>query len=168
MNANFQACLDVILESEGGYTVDQGGPTNLGVTQKALSAWLGRPASIDEVKALTPATVAPLYEADYYNAAHANECPAGVDLMVFDQAVNEGVGRAIRHLQQALGVPADGAFGPQTRGALQDASATVLIGALHDINADYYDSLASTYPQFERGWHARNDRTRDAALAMRA
>jgi lysozyme family protein len=163
---SFQACLPVILASEGGFVIDQGGPTNLGVTQAALSAWLRRPATVDEVRALTPASVAPLYEADYFNAAHANECPAGVDLMVFDEAVNEGVGRAVRHLQAALGLTVDGAYGPATRTAVQGRDPVAVIHALHDTNAAYYQSLDAEYPEDERGWQARNDRTRDLALAM--
>lgn len=163
---SFAACLPIILASEGGFVVDQGGPTSLGVTQRALSAWLRRPASVADVKALTPATVAPLYEADYYNAAHANECPAGVDLMVFDESVNEGPGRAIRHLQEALGVTADGAFGNATRLALQSRDRVSLIKAMHAVNAAYYDSLAAMYPEDEKGWHARNDRTAQIALSM--
>jgi len=163
---SFDACLPIILASEGGFTVDQGGPTCLGVTQRTLSSFLGRAASIDEVKALTPETVAPLYRANFYHAAHCDELAPGVDLMVFDEAINEGVGRAVRHLQQALGVKVDGAFGPKSLEAAAKANRIDLVNRLHDTNGAYYDSLASIYPQDERGWHSRNDRTRDAALAM--
>lgn len=162
----FAACLPVILASEGGFVTDQGGNTNLGVTQRVLSVYLGRAATLAEVQALTPQTVAPLYQSLFYNAAHCNQCPNGVDLMVFDESVNEGQGHAIRHLQQALAITVDGAFGPKTLTALQAADPIDLIHAMHDANSAYYDSLASIYPEDEKGWHARNDRTMAAALAM--
>ena len=51
---NFEACLKFVLQFEGGFVnnpKDPGGPTNLGVTQATLSGFLGRQATIDEVKA---------------------------------------------------------------------------------------------------------------------
>lgn len=163
---SFDACLPIILKSEGGYVVDQGGPTNLGVTQRALSAYLRRPVSVQEVRALTPDVAGPLYFSDYWNPAHCGQLPAGLDLMVFDEAVNEGVGRAISHLQEAVGADADGMFGPATLAAVQSVSAEDAINAIHDTNENYYASLADIYPLSSWGWTARNDRTRDLALAM--
>ena len=164
----FALCLPIILNSEGGYVVDQGGPTNLGITQRALSAFFGRAATVQEVRSLTIDTAAPLYESLFYNAAHCNELAAGVDLMVFDEAVNEGPGRAVRHLQQALGVIADGAFGLATLAATRRAPPAALINALHETNAAYYASLEAAFPDDEHGWLARNDRTRTLALGMTA
>jgi lysozyme family protein len=165
---SFADCLPVILESEGGYVVDQGGPTNFGITIPALQAWLHRPCTADDIQALTEdgPIVGALYEADYYNAASCNVLPDGLDLMVFDEAVNEGVGRAIRHLQASLGVAVDGAFGPITQAAVAACNVAQAIQAIHDTNAAYYVSLDETYPQDEAGWAARNDRTCAAALAM--
>lgn len=168
---SFAQCLPVILASEGKtFVIDQGGPTELGITIPALQAYLHRPCTQADIEALAhqPDVVAGLYEADFYNAAHCNDCPAGLDLMVFDESVNEGQGRAIRHLQQALGVPVDGAFGPTTLDAAQVCNPVLTINAIHDDNAAYYESLDARFPQDERGWQARNDRTRDLALAMAA
>ena len=162
----FQECLAVILASEGGYTVDQGGPTNFGITQRALSSYLGHAATIGDVMNLTAESVAPIYLSDYWNPAHCGMYANGVNLMVFDEAVNEGVGRAICHLQTALGVTADGIVGSETLDAENRADPVTLINRLHDLNSAYYDSLATIYPQDQAGWHARNDRTRVAALKM--
>ena len=165
---SFAACLPIILQSEGGFVIDQGGPTNCGITIPALQSYLRKPCAEADIRALTPTSpvVADLYETNYYNAAHCNELPAGVDLMVFDEAVNEGVGRAIEHLQEALGIPADGYFGPMTRAAVKTKNATYLIIRLHDTNAAYYRSLDEVYPQDEGGWQARNDRTYFLARKM--
>lgn len=164
--ANFQACLDVVLKSDGGFVVDQGGATQLGVTQRTLSAWRGRAATVGEVRALTPAAVSPLYRQMYWNPVHGDTLPPGIDLQIFDESINEGPGRAIRHLQQAVGAVADGMFGPGTAQAVAGCDVPETINRIHDTNSAYYDSLASIYPEDERGWHARNDRTFAIALTM--
>ena len=165
---SFADCLPIILASEGGFVndpKDPGGATNLGVTLGTLSGWLGRPATVAEVQALTAASVAPIYQADYWNAAHCEDCPAGVDLMVFDEAVNQGVGRAIRALQAAVGVAADGAFGPASHAALRAADPTAAVNAIAAGREAHYRSLP-TFPHFGKGWLARLARTRAAALTM--
>src|SRR4051794_36362256 len=71
--ANFEKCFAFILQFEGGFTndpKDPGGPTNLGITQATLSAFLGRQATIAEVKALTPEKVAPIYRGKFWD--HVN------------------------------------------------------------------------------------------------
>jgi lysozyme family protein len=166
----FEACLPVILASEGGFVddpADPGGATNLGITLATLCGWLGRAVSIADVEALTPAAVAPIYRACYWNPAHAGDCPQGVDLMVFDEAVNQGVGRALASLQAALGVAADGAFGPTTQAALAAADPAQLIRAIVTHREAHYRALP-TFPRFGRGWLARLDRTTDLALGMTA
>lgn len=165
---NFQNCLEIILQSEGGYTnnpMDSGGPTSLGITLASLSQWEGRPATISEIQALTPATVAPIYEANYWRAAGCDSCAAGVDLLVFDMAVNQGVGRAIRVLQRVLGVPSDGVVGPQTRDAATHCSPLATINALTNAREALYPSYAA-FPTFGKGWLTRLARTRAIALAM--
>lgn len=148
----FEACLRVILAAEGGFVhdpADPGGATNLGVTQATLSAWLGRPATLAEVEALTAATVAPLYRSRYWTPSGAGECQPGVDLMVFDEAVNQGVGRALASLR-AAGDRADP------------------IRLIHAIAADRearYRDLP-TFAHFGHGWLARLQRTTEVALEM--
>ncbi len=166
----FQACLPIILKSEGGFVddpKDPGGATNLGITLATLSSWLARAATVAEVRALTVADVAPIYEARYYNASHACDCPAGVDLMVFDAAVNQGVGRAVSSLQRSAGVTADGAFGPKTKAAVAAMAPAALINAIAADRDAYYRSLP-TFGHFGKGWLARVARTTKAALAMAA
>jgi lysozyme family protein len=164
----FQTCLPIILKSEGGFVddpKDPGGATNLGVTLKTLSSWLGRAATVAEVKALKPADVAPIYETRYYNAAHANDCPTGVDLIVFDEAVNQGVGRAIKSLQKCAGVAADGAWGPKTKAAVDAMAPAALIDAIAADREAFYRSLP-TFGHFGKGWLSRLARTKADAHKM--
>ena len=168
----FAACAPVTLASEGGYVVDDGGPTNHGVTIPMWAAYKRVPPSAisaADIQALTIADVMPFYEVEFYNPAHCPDCPAGLDLMVFDEAVNEGQGHAIRHLQAAVGVAADGLYGPATARAVEGCDPVAAIHAIHDGNAAYYKSLDdAAHHKYEDGWQARNDRTRDIALQMAA
>lgn len=165
---SFAACIPIVLQSEGGYVDnprDPGGPTNLGVTISTLSGWLQRPASVDEVKSLTAQVAGQIYQANYYNPVHGPELPNGVDLMAFDTAVNSGVATAIKLLQTAVGAHADGYFGPLTLAAVKAKNPADTINAFHAAHEAFYRTLP-TFPVFGRGWLARNDRTRDLALAM--
>lgn len=166
----FAACLPIILNSEGALVddaEDPGGWTNRGITIATLSDWLGRTATPDDIRNLTEATAAAIYQADYYNASHACDCPAGVDLMVFDEATNQGVGRAVRSAQAAAGVPVDGQFGPATRDAVNAAEPVALINAISADRDAFYRRLP-TFPHFGAGWISRLKRTTTFALAMAA
>ena len=97
----FEACLPVILAAEGGFVDDPhdpGGATNLGITLATLSGWFGRAATIAEIEALTPESVSPIYRSRYWNPSHASDCPPGVDLMVFDDAVTNAEKVAARRV----------------------------------------------------------------------
>ena len=164
----FEVCLPAILASEGGFVddpADPGGATNLGVTRATLSSWLGRAATIADIEALTPAAVAPIYRARYWDLSRAGDCPPGVDLMVFDEAVNQGVGHALATLQSALGVTADGVLGPATQAAMTSAEPARLIRDIAANRAAGYRALPE-FPKFGRGWLSRLDRTTVLALRM--
>lgn len=168
MSTRFSECLPLILAHEGGYVdhpKDPGGATNLGVTLGTLSDWLKRPATKAEVKALTPATVAPIYEANYWRAAACDRLPPGVDYMVFDFAVNSGPGRARKFLQRVAGVAPDGAIGPVTIAAVNKLGARLLIDRLNEDREAFYRSL-DTFPTFGKGWLRRLTEVTAKAKAM--
>lgn len=168
MDTNFEACLAVILKSEGGFVddpQDPGGATNLGVTLATLSSWRKSTQTIADVQALTSADVAPIYRAMYWNVTHCSQLPVGVDLMVFDEAVNQGPGHAVVDLQVSLGVTADGAFGPNTALAVNGCDPATVIDAIHDRRLARYQALP-TWGRFGQGWTNRLAATEQSALAM--
>ena len=165
---SFDACIKVILASEGGFVddpTDPGGATNLGITIATLSAERGDHCTVADVKALGVPEATRIYLASYWNPAHCGELPGGLDLMVFDAAVNSGVSRAIRLLQRAVGVDDDGAFGGHTKAAVAAMSPRDAVNAYHDAHAAFYEGLP-TFWKYGKGWLARNDRTRSIALGM--
>lgn len=168
-SARFSACLAEVLRHEGGFVdhpADPGGATNRGITLATLSDWRGRPVSKSEVRALTVAEAAAIYRARYWDVVQGDRLPPGVDLAVFDFAVNSGPGRAARTLQQVLVVPQDGAIGPVTLAALARAPGPVtLIIALCDARLRFLRGLP-TWPTFGKGWARRVEEVEGAALRV--
>lgn len=170
----FDHALAVILRHEGGFVnhpKDPGGMTNLGVTKAVWESYIGRNATEAEMRALTPATVAPLYRRNYWNAVSGDELPAALALCVFDFAVNAGPARANRYLQSLVRVAQDGKTGAMTVSA---ANAFVAahgerqsVTAYQEARRGYYRSL-STFSTFGKGWLRRVDETETEALEMLA
>ena len=159
MKHNWEEAIKHILKWEGGYVnhpSDPGGMTNLGVTKRVWEEWTGKPATEADMRGLTIEMVTPLYKKRFWDAIRGDDLPSGVDLCVFDCAVNAGVGRASRFLQQAVGVVADGAIGPKTLEAVTKMSADELIDKFCDLRESHYKSL-STFATFGKGWMRRLD-----------
>lgn len=151
----FEDALAVVLHWEGGFTDnpnDPGGATNLGITHRTLADWLGRPVTVDEVRALTVSDVAPIYRRNYWDACRCAEMPAGVDLVLFDSAVNQGPGRAKRLLQRSVGAVGDGILGPATMAAVAKTAPAAVIDELVARRAVHYAGLQS---DFHLGWYRR-------------
>lgn len=164
----FDICLPLILKDEGGCVDnarDPGGCTNLGITQRTLSEYLGREATKADVRALKPATVAPIYEHRFWDAAHCGSLPAGVDYSIFDAAVQHGPGQAIKFLQRAVGVTADGVCGPLTLEAVAAKAADVIVASIYVQRRAFYQSLP-TFVTFGKGWMRRLEGVFDHSLAM--
>lgn len=172
MTATFDDCLAVILKHEGGYVNDPhdpGGMTNLGVTKRVWDDWSGRESSEADMRGLTPAKVAPLYRANYWNALQCDALPIALALCVFDFGVNAGVGRGARYLQQVAGTAADGHIGPATIAAVNALAKSLgvaeLVRRYSIARTAYYKSL-TLFPRYGKGWLRRVDETETAALRM--
>ncbi len=165
----FAACLAEVLPHEGGYVDhpdDPGGATNLGITHATLAAWRGKPVTKQDVRNLSKAEAAAIYRARYWDAVQGDLLPPGLDLAVFDYAVNSGPGRAARSLQAVLGVTQDGAIGPATLAAVRRAPgpATIIMD-LCDTRMLFLRSLP-TFGTFGKGWTRRVTSIEEAALKM--
>lgn len=179
----FDEVLKIVLGFEGGYVNDpndKGGETNLGITAGTLArAHKAGLVGHSDVKKLTRAEAAKIYEAFYWKPSRCDLLPKPLDLLVFDAAVNHGVGGAGKLLQRALNtmganLVVDGAIGPKTLGALtvllEEGKGTVvkgLCGCFMMHRAVYFTDIATNNPtqkKFLFGWL----RLRVAALARKA
>jgi lysozyme family protein len=170
MQSNFDVCVDLMLSHEGGFVnhpQDPGGMTNLGVTARVWEEWLGRPTNEKEMRALTPLMVKPLYKRKYWDAIRADELVDGLDYCVFDVAVNSGVGRAIKFLQQSVGATPDGGFGSITMSLVKKAEADPvnLIELYSARRLEFLQSLR-TFETFGKGWSRRVAEVKEKALKM--
>lgn len=163
----FGVCLAAVLKHEGGYVdhpSDPGGATNMGITIGTLSEWLGRPATKDEVRTLSPSIAAAIYHKRYWLPVRGDALGPGLDLAVFDYAVNSGPGRAVRELQAVLGVAQDGSLGPLTLAALATRRRHDVIAALCGRRMAFLRGLR-TFETFGKGWQRRVAEVQAAALA---
>ena len=166
MIGNFQACLDLVLKSEGGWVnhpSDPGGETNLGVTKRVWEEYVGHP--VESLKKLTKADVAPLYELKYWRPCYGEVLPRGLDFVVFSMGVNAGPGRSVKLLQSSLGCVPDGVIGPRTRELISSSNSADIIAKFSETRRHYYESL-KTFPVFGKGWLNRVDHEEAEALDM--
>ena len=166
--SNFDDCLKLILHHEGGYVnhpKDPGGETNLGVTKRVYEEWGGT----KNMRDLTVEDVAPIYKKNYWDRVKADQIPEGLNLCVFDWAVNSGTGRAAKKLQGMIGTTVDGGIGPNTLRALklycETEGVEAAISEYTKIRQEFYESL-STFDTFGRGWTRRNKETELEAYKM--
>jgi lysozyme family protein len=169
--ANFPAEEADELVFEGGFSdnpADPGGATDFGITLATLSHWLGRPATIAELKGLSDAEKAAIYRGLYWNVIQGDALPAGVDLVVFDMAVNGGPKRAAEMLQgMFFGLTVDGVIGPKTLAAVATWEPAETIRAYSMARQVFYESLP-TFKTFGDGWLNRVAACETKALALAA
>jgi hypothetical protein len=157
MKQNFAEALQKVLAHEGGFSdhpLDPGGMTNLGVTRRVWEEWTGHPVTARQMVDLTPAVVAPMYRRKYWDKVCGDDLPSGVDMVVFDAAVNSGPGRAAKWLQACVGVEVDGDIGPKTLAAVKAFDAIQLIDDYGRRRLSFLLDLP-TWETFGKGWSAR-------------
>lgn len=168
MEKNFDYCLKIMLKSEGGYSnhpSDPGGMTNLGVTKAVYDEFYETDADEETMRDLTYKDVKPIYYENYWMRCKCDDLPTGIDLQVFDIAVNSGSSRAAKLLQRVVGATIDGSIGPQTLGYVEDMESIDAIKALGLEREAFYREL-DTFDTFGKGWLSRNKHTTDTALEM--
>jgi len=119
----------------------------------------------DDIKALMPKDVMPLYKAKYWDTINGDNLPEGVDYAVFDFAINSGPSRAAKALQSVLNTNPDGQIGPTTLRALETANAREVATAVCEARLAFLQSL-STYGTFGKGWSRRVSEVEQTAFNM--
>jgi lysozyme family protein len=166
VQTSFPAALALVLRHEGGFVNhpnDPGGPTKFGITLETLARARSAAVSAEDVRNLDRAEAAAIYRRLYWDAVRADELPAGLDLALFDFAVNAGPLRAARTLQSVLGSTVDGIIGPATIAAAHAAPVQGTVRALTRARLDHLAHLP-TWPVFGRGWRRRVLAVEAAAL----
>lgn len=174
---DFLPALKRVLVYEGGYSnhpEDPGGVTLEGIIQRVYDGYRTRKGF--PTRPLTPqmrnrpdwvSERNDIYRLQYWNAVHGDEMPPGVDLVVFDGAVNSGPAQSIKWLQRALRLDAvDGVCGQATIAAVMSH---------HDHDALIADICArrmaflqqlKTFRTFGEGWSKRVANVKAAGQAL--
>jgi lysozyme family protein len=142
----FDRAVALIIEKEGGYVNDPrdpGGETKFGISRRAYPAL--------DIANLTVEQAASVYRRDYWDTCQCDGLPPDVAVLVFDCAVNQGVGAAKLLLQESAGVKADGVVGPATLAAARKPDVAREFAALR---AWRYE-INRNEEVFGKGWFRR-------------
>lgn len=159
--ANFSDALILILKHEGGYVDhpnDPGGETNFGISKRAYPDL--------DIKNITMDQVSEIYRKDYWDRIKGDDLPYPIALCVFDTAVNSGVARASRWLQETCNATPDGVIGPKTVQNVLNAwenNHTYVLTNYMGKRLDFLKRL-TTWETFGKGWARRIDETLEHAI----
>ena len=162
--AIFDKALPYILKNEGGFVLDNGGPTNFGITLSTAQRY--GVGNEEELKNISMEKVAEIYRDGYWFCDGINN--QRVATKVFDMAVNMGERTAILLLQSALSpnvVVRDGVYGPRTEAAVNEQPEDTLLDRLAHICEDHYQRIVAANPKLQiylNGWINRARRLPEA------
>ncbi|MEM5789119.1 MAG: glycosyl hydrolase 108 family protein [Syntrophobacteraceae bacterium] len=151
----FAVAFEKVLVFEGGYVCDpddSGGETKYGISKRAYP-------HVD-IKSLTLQDAREIYYRDYWQAARCPEIKYfDMAVKLFELAVNAGVARAVRILQEAVvllggDLVVDGRIGPRTIQAVNEfRNQKALLCAVKFLQAQHYVLL--NRPKYLAGWLIR-------------
>lgn len=147
----FEKAFAIVIGIEGGYSNnpnDAGGETKYGISKRAYP-------NLD-IRNLTLEAARGIYKKDYWDRVRGDLLPAPMALIVFDAAVNSGVGQAIKWLQEAVGAHADGVIGPVTLAAVQAHSGRgAALIAEYMAQRNVFLAGLPSWRSFSLGWSRR-------------
>jgi lysozyme family protein len=161
MSDRFVRIYEIVMRYEGGYVNhpnDPGGETYKGISRRAHPNWEGWKL-IDQKKPVPEDLVRRFYYDQFWLPLRCEEMPAPVGEYLFDFAVNTGIRQAVKTIQMASGVTADGILGPITMGAIRRSDVEVLMHKFLAHRINFYVTITTQrWRQFEvffLGWIRR-------------
>lgn len=165
-NNTVKQMIDDIIRREGRFVNhknDRGGATRYGITQKTLSQYFRRSASVTEVKNLRRGLASEIYERNYYHKPQIYKLPEQIQAFIFDCSVNHGPSRAIKFVQNVCSnagniIAVDGFMGPNTAEAAQWCQSNMgdfFLEALIVERKKYYFAIVkgdASQNAFLKGW----------------
>jgi lysozyme family protein len=158
---DFEKAFEIVVGHEGGFTdnpKDRGNWTSgkVGVGQlNGTKYGISAMAYPDlDIRRLTVAQAREIYKADYWDKIRGDELPGHLAYNVFDGAVNSGVTRSIRWLQEAVGANPDGVIGPRTLASVASTPEALAIARYNGHRLMFITDTA-TWSTFGKGWAKR-------------
>jgi len=157
----FDEAFEILIGHEGGFTANPadngnwtGGARGQGLLKGTKYGIAANTYPDLDIKNLTLDQAKAIYRRDYWAKCKCDDLPEGLRFDVFDTAVNAGIARAIKCLQLAVGVTADGDYGPQTDLAVRSIDPYRLLCRFNGHRLDFLNDL-NVWPSFGRGWSQR-------------
>lgn len=145
----FEKAVEHVLTFEGGYVFDSndpGGETNWGISKRSYPHL--------DIKNLSKQDAIQIYFNDFWTPIKPLLIPDKIRLCLFDCAVNQGVDRAIKILQTAVGTKVDGILGPITLAALKNRNDIDTLIAISQLRLVHYTKLPH-WDRYGKGWARR-------------
>lgn len=157
----FEKAIKHVLSSEGGFTLDPDDTGNWTGRARGKGLLKGTKYGISaasypalDIKNLTLEEAEAIYKRDYWQKYKIDYLPEHVRLHFFDVCVNSGYSRAVKILQRAAGIAADGVFGADTKANLP----RVTVWGYAQERVAFYVNHAQLNPgkiKFLKGWIIR-------------
>jgi len=147
--SHFEKAFEDLIDVEKGYTVDKGGPTKYGVTEKVARAY-GYTGKMEDLPLGFAKNV---FSEGYWNKAF-DQFSYAVAYQIFDAAVNSGPETAAKWFQMAVGAKPDGVIGQKTIAAAKILPDSAIILHFNALRLNFLTNL-SNWPDAGRGWVRR-------------
>ena len=138
---------------------DKGGPTKFGITKRALSRARGGAVTTNDVHILERDEAKDIYHDAYVLSVKGDELSHGpLRLAMIDYAIHSGPKRAVKAIQEIVGVTTDGIMGPITWQAITERRPESLFLKLMAERTTYLTRIVSrdtSQVSFVFGWGKR-------------
>jgi len=141
------------MKHEGGYVNhpnDPGGETMYGVTKRVAQAH----GYFGDMRKLPKSTAKAITEKSYYKAVKGDQLDRLIAWQLTDAAYNHGNRQAVKFLQRAVGVTADGLIGPRTLAAVAEMDKNDVVFLFLAERLEFFTNLR-IWQTFGKGWTRR-------------
>jgi len=171
--ANYNKAIQIILKNEGGYQKhpnDKGNynskgilvGTNHGISAKTLEKWQSYPVTENDMRHLSLIEAKEIYYKYYWLPIQGNAILDQDNAeLVFDHAVNAGVGGSSKLVQKTLNqlgghLSVDGSIGNKTINKLNSVNQLAFFDAYKNARIHFYKSISNgSNSVFANGWVKR-------------
>jgi len=136
--------------------------TMRGISAPVYEAWIGRPPTVEDMKAITIPIAEAILKQNYWDRLNATKMKTQeVADVIVDHGVNAGTGAAAIITQEVLnktfnkGLAVDGGIGNLTIAAINSVDQVMLQSAIVEARRKHYDSLQISHPDWYDGWIIR-------------
>lgn len=149
----FDTIFERLMLHEGGYVnhpSDPGGETMYGVTKRVAQAH----GYFGDMRKLPKSTAKAITEKSYYKAVKGDQLDRLIAWQLTDAAYNHGNRQAVKFLQRAVGVTADGVIGPRTLAAVAEMDKNDVVFLFLAERLEFFTNLR-IWQTFGKGWARR-------------